>query len=143
MCVPLQTVSVSQCSGTPSLYEVLGVSLKATTEEIRLSYLKLARLWHPDRHGGSESAKRKFQQIQCAYEVLSNERRRAHYDLQWLAKLDVEDYLNRFKDLILTANGLCLSLGDLANCSEQGSGQLADCERGSTASVRRASIRAA
>ncbi|GIL68288.1 hypothetical protein Vafri_21575 [Volvox africanus] len=52
----------------PNLYEVLGVSMKATTEEIRLSYLKLARLWHPDRHANAEYAKRAFQSIQCAYE---------------------------------------------------------------------------
>ncbi len=47
-------------------------------------------MWHPDRHGGAENAKRKFQSIQYAYEVLSNETRRAHYDLQWLDLLEVE-----------------------------------------------------
>lgn len=52
--------------------------------------LRSPQVWHPDRHGGAENAKRKFQSIQYAYEVLSNETRRAHYDLQWLDLLDVE-----------------------------------------------------
>lgn len=52
-----------------TLYNVLGLSIKASAEEIRLSYLRLARLWHPDRHSGNDVAKRQFQQIQYAYEV--------------------------------------------------------------------------
>lgn len=104
------TCTTEAPAAKPSLYGVLGVSIKATAEEIRLSYRRLARLWHPDRHFGDEGAKRKFQQVQCAYEVLSNPSRRQHYDLQWLDLLDVEDYLSRFSDFILTANGLGMSL---------------------------------
>lgn len=139
------------CSGAspnPTLYDVLGVSLKATGEEIRLSYLRLARAWHPDRHGGSDSAKRKFQQIQCAYEVLSNDRRRASYDLQWLELLDVEDYLSRFKDLILTANGLGLSFSSLTQqqqqaAEQQGGGGPADNEWGPAPFHQQPAIKAA
>ncbi|KAG2499745.1 hypothetical protein HYH03_002678 [Edaphochlamys debaryana] len=109
-----------------SLYAVLGVSMKATPDEIRLSYLRLARMWHPDRRAGDITAMRKFQQIQCAYEVLSNAKRRAHYDLQWLDLLDVEDYLERFQEFILTANGLGLAVGEMALCSEHGIGPLAE-----------------
>lgn len=46
----------------------------------------------------------------CVCAVLSNPMRRQHYDLQWLELLDVEDYLSRFSDFILTANGLGMSL---------------------------------
>ncbi|KAG2449212.1 hypothetical protein HYH02_005959 [Chlamydomonas schloesseri] len=115
------------------LYDVLGVPIKASAEEIRGAFLRLARVWHPDRHGGAENAKRKFQSIQYAYEVLSNETRRAHYDLQWLDLLDVEDYLNRFKDLILTANGLGMSLSGPALFTEQGAASHAEGDWGPTA----------
>ncbi|PNH07626.1 Chaperone protein dnaJ 1, mitochondrial [Tetrabaena socialis] len=129
-----------------SLYGVLGLSMKATAEEIRLSYLRLARLWHPDRHRGAEGAKRKFQQIQCAYEVLSDESRRASYDLQWLDLLDVETYLHRYKDFLLTANGLGMSLGGPSACPEHGaaSGPLGEsAEWAPSSSARgRASIKA-
>ncbi|GIL81757.1 hypothetical protein Vretifemale_10770 [Volvox reticuliferus] len=126
------------CCVRASLY------VQATTEEIRLSYLRLARLWHPDRHANAEYAKRAFQSIQCAYEVLSDERRRADYDLQWLQLLDVEDYLDRFKEFILTANGLGMAVGSLAQGSEQGGGpQAGDSERGTAVAHCHPTIRAA
>ncbi|GLC41326.1 hypothetical protein PLESTB_001075000 [Pleodorina starrii] len=131
------------CATATNYYDVLGVSLKATTEEIRIAYLKLARLWHPDRHGNAEYAKQTFQAIQSAYEVLSDERRRADYDLQWLQFLDVEDYLDRFKEFILTANGLGMAVGSQAYCSEQGGGALGDGERGPRVAVRQPPIKAA
>ncbi len=58
-------------------YEVLGVSKGANQEEIRSAYRKLAQRYHPDRvlHLGEEFqqlAKEKFQDIQKAYETLSN-----------------------------------------------------------------------
>ncbi|GIL81756.1 hypothetical protein Vretimale_1371 [Volvox reticuliferus] len=150
MCVSSKGAMASeQChtdrvEAAANLYDVLGVSLKATTEEIRLSYLRLARLWHPDRHANAEYAKRAFQSIQCAYEVLSDERRRADYDLQWLQLLDVEDYLDRFKEFILTANGLGMAVGSLAQGSEQGGGpQAGDSERGTAVAHCHPTIRAA
>jgi hypothetical protein len=50
----------------------------------------------------------------CLLAVLSNPKRRAHYDLLCLDLLDVEDYLGRYRDLILTASGLGMSLGTAA-----------------------------
>eukprot|EP00882_Tetradesmus_deserticola_P001970 GHRQ01002110.1.p1 GENE.GHRQ01002110.1~~GHRQ01002110.1.p1 ORF type:complete len:119 (+),score=6.82 GHRQ01002110.1:350-706(+) len=91
---------------TSTLYSVLGVSLVAPACEIRAAYRRLARQWHPDRHRGDELAKRRFQQIQEAYEVLIDSRTRETYDLKLVHLLDVEDYLARFKELILTASGL-------------------------------------
>eukprot|EP00877_Chromochloris_zofingiensis_P007064 jgi/Chrzof1/2610/Cz11g22110.t1 len=91
------------------LYRILGVGLTARADEIRQAYRRLARQWHPDRHRGDDIAKRRFQEIQQAYEVLMDTRKRQLYDLQLLHLLDVEDYLSRFKELILTANGLDMS----------------------------------
>jgi curved DNA-binding protein len=58
-------------------YDTLGVKKDATTEEIKRAYRKLAHLHHPDKEGGNES---KFKEINEAYQVLSDERKRAQYD---------------------------------------------------------------
>ena len=60
-------------------YEVLGVGRSASTEEIRRSYRKLARQYHPDvnRESGADE---RFKEINEAYEVLSDDDRRAAYD---------------------------------------------------------------
>ena len=58
------------------LYEKLGVSRDADTGEIRKAYMKLAREHHPDKGGDAEE----FKHIQKAYEILSDNQRRAHYD---------------------------------------------------------------
>ncbi len=60
-------------------YEVLGVSRTASAEEIKRAYRRLARKYHPDvnKDPGAED---RFKEINEAYEVLSDERRRARYD---------------------------------------------------------------
>ena len=60
-----------------SLYECLGISREASSEEIKRAYRDLARSKHPDK-GGSAA---EFQAIQEAHEVLSDERRRRIYDM--------------------------------------------------------------
>ncbi len=60
-------------------YEVLGVSKSATAEELKKAYRKLALEWHPDRNKSAE-AHDKFKQINEAYEVLSDTKKRATYD---------------------------------------------------------------
>jgi curved DNA-binding protein CbpA len=95
-----------QRATTKTLYDCLGLSMTAPTEDIRSAYRRLARQWHPDRHKGDDFAKRRFQQIQEAYEVLIDSRSRQTYDLRLVHLLNVEDYLERFKELILTASGL-------------------------------------
>jgi curved DNA-binding protein CbpA len=64
-------------------YEILGVSPKAALSEIKKAYRELASKYHPDKHRGNdleELAKEKLIEINAAYEVLSDENRRADYD---------------------------------------------------------------
>jgi len=73
-------------------YEILGVAQKASSDEIRRTYLKLARERHPDRFtDAAEKAKAHefFQQFTEAFNTLSNEQRRRAYD-QELAKPKLE-----------------------------------------------------
>jgi len=61
-------------------YEVLGVQKSATSEEIKKAYRKKAMQYHPDRNPGDTSAEEKFKEVGEAYEVLSDEDKRARYD---------------------------------------------------------------
>ena len=60
-------------------YSVLGVSKNATSQEIKTAYRKLALKWHPDKNKSSE-ADAKFKEINKAYEVLSDTKKRDTYD---------------------------------------------------------------
>lgn len=61
-------------------YELLGVPRKATTKDIRASFRKLARKYHPDLNPGDKSSEEKFKQLQEAYDVLSDAKKRQMYD---------------------------------------------------------------
>ena len=61
------------------LYEILGVSRGASAEEIQKAYRKAARKFHPDLNP-DDDAKKRFQEIQSAYEVLNDPEKRQAYD---------------------------------------------------------------
>src|SRR5260370_2522172 len=61
-------------------YELLGVSRKASAKEIRTAFRKLARKYHPDLNPGDKSSEEKFKQLQEAYDVLSDSKKRQMYD---------------------------------------------------------------
>jgi curved DNA-binding protein len=61
-------------------YKTLGVDRKASVDEIRSAYRKLAMQYHPDKNPGDKKAEDKFKEINEAYQVLSDEQKRAHYD---------------------------------------------------------------
>ncbi len=61
-------------------YEVLGVGRKASDDEIKKSYRKLARDFHPDRNLGDKQAESKFKEVQDAFEILHDKEKRSKYD---------------------------------------------------------------
>jgi molecular chaperone DnaJ len=61
-------------------YELLGVSRKASAKDIRTAFRKLARKYHPDLNPGDKGAEEKFKQLQEAYDVLSDSKKRQMYD---------------------------------------------------------------
>jgi len=62
------------------LYKTLGVSKKATDEEIKKAYRKLARTYHPDRNPDDKEAEERFKEISAAYDVLGDPEKRKEYD---------------------------------------------------------------
>jgi molecular chaperone DnaJ len=58
-------------------YQILGVERKASKDEIKKAFHKLAHKYHPDKKGGDEA---RFKEVNEAYQVLSNEKKRSEYD---------------------------------------------------------------
>lgn len=69
-------------------YEVLGVNRDASDEEIKKSYRKLAMKYHPDRNPDNPKAEEQFKEAKEAYEILSDEQKRAAYDQYGHAGVD-------------------------------------------------------
>jgi curved DNA-binding protein len=61
-------------------YKILGVERKASADDIRSAYRKLAMKYHPDKNPGDKKAEEKFKEINEAYQVLSDADKRARYD---------------------------------------------------------------
>lgn len=65
------------CPMAKDYYDILGVSREAQKEEIKKAFRKLAHQYHPDKQGGDEA---RFKEVNEAYAVLSDDKRRAEYD---------------------------------------------------------------
>ncbi|VEP13641.1 Chaperone protein DnaJ 2 [Hyella patelloides LEGE 07179] len=61
-------------------YEILGVTKKSSSQDIKRAYRSLARKYHPDQNPGNKMAEEKFKDINEAYEVLSDATKRSQYD---------------------------------------------------------------
>src|SRR3989441_3211133 len=64
----------------PDYYKTLGVDKKASAEEIKKAYRKLARKYHPDRNPDDKQAETRFKEISQAYDVLGDPEKRKQYD---------------------------------------------------------------
>ncbi|KAK4274157.1 hypothetical protein QN277_017431 [Acacia crassicarpa] len=90
-------------------YKILEVDYDATDDAIRSNYIRLALKWHPDKQKDQDAATSQFQEINEAYQVLSDPAKRREYDkngMLYVYDCNLMDYLNRYKSLILTCNGL-------------------------------------
>jgi molecular chaperone DnaJ len=64
----------------PDYYKVLGLEKKASADEIKRAYRKLARQYHPDRNPGDKRAEERFKEISVAHDVLGDPEKRKQYD---------------------------------------------------------------
>src|SRR5271168_3956358 len=64
----------------PDYYKTLGVEKKATPEEIKKAYRKLARKYHPDTNPDDKQAEERFKEISQAHDVLGDPDKRKQYD---------------------------------------------------------------
>jgi DnaJ-class molecular chaperone len=87
-------------------YSTLGIGRFSSQEEIRKAYLKLTKIYHPDRNTrDSENARRMFIKISNAYEILSDPKKRRIYDLNgyYSEKYSRDNYYN-FEEILKNFN---------------------------------------
>ncbi|KNA21159.1 hypothetical protein SOVF_046000 [Spinacia oleracea] len=103
-------------------YSVLGLRKDASSSDVRSAYRKLALKWHPDRWANNPSlaadAKRRFQQIQEAYSVLSDQGKRSMYDAGFYDPTEEQDqgfsdFMQEMLTMMDNARGESDSLEDL------------------------------
>lgn len=70
-------------------YFILNVPKNAKAEKIKKSFFALARKYHPDKNKGNKLAERRFKQINEAYQILSDPKKRKSFDREWALKTSV------------------------------------------------------
>jgi molecular chaperone DnaJ len=109
-------------------YEVLGVSKNATKEEIKKAYRKQALKYHPDKNPGNKKAEESFKEAAEAYEVLSNDEKRARYDRFGHAGMGGAG--NDFGGGGMTMEDIFSSFGDIFGDAFSGFGAFGSSRRG-------------
>lgn len=106
----------SERGSASSFYAVLGVNKDSSDAEIRSAYRKMAKKWHPDKWPKdpslAEQAKLRFQEIQEAYSVLSDDTKRAMYDA---GVYDSEDDVEGFSDFLDEMATMMANVRDQSN----------------------------
>jgi molecular chaperone DnaJ len=115
-------------------YSVLGVDRKSTLDEIKAAYRKLAKQYHPDRNPGDKEAESKFKEIQEAYDVIGDVKKKSVYDDPFspppkagtniLSKVEIalEDVIaDHTKEIVYEQECIC------GNCDGKG-GQFQKCD---------------
>jgi molecular chaperone DnaJ len=97
--------------GKRDYYEVLGVSKNATKDEIKRAYRKQALKYHPDKNPGDKKAEENFKEAAEAYEVLSNDEKKARYDRYGHAGMGGSG--NGFSGSGMTMEDIFSSFGDI------------------------------
>jgi len=79
-------------------YDIFGISISATQEEIKNAYRKLAMKYHPDRNQDKESSKMKMQEINFIYSILSNPEKKERYDstIEFNQSYEPENYSHSY-----------------------------------------------
>lgn len=122
-------------------YEVLGVSKNASADEIKKAYRQKALEYHPDRNPGDKSAEEKFKEAAEAYDVLSDEQKKARYDRYGHAGMDQgggAGFQGMDMDEILRRFGFDTGdiFGDIFGGGRRGGGARPRGERGSNLRIK-------
>jgi len=113
------------------LYAVLGVSKKATVDEIKKAYRKLARKYHPDLNPGNKQAEERFKEISVAQDVLTDADKRKLYDEFGLAGLQAGFDPNQAREYQRWAGGGARSGTTFRSTGQSGAYDFRDFESGS------------
>ncbi len=114
--------------GKRDYYEVLGVTKGATKEEIKKAYRKQALKYHPDKNPGDKKAEENFKEAASAYEVLSNDEKRARYDR--FGHDGVGSAANGYSGAGMTMEDIFSSFGDIFGDAFGGFGAFGGSRRG-------------
>ena len=95
-------------------YKILGVGKEASQDEIKKAFRQLARKYHPDVNQGNKDAEDKFKEINEAFQVLGNEKKKAQYDQYGSSAFSQED-MSGFREAHFNFDDLFsdLGIGDL------------------------------
>jgi DnaJ-class molecular chaperone len=85
-------------------YDILGVTKKATPEEIKKAYRSLAMKYHPDRNQGDKTAEGKFKEASEAYQVLSDPKKKSSYDQFGHSAFEVGDQVGQEVLILVVLN---------------------------------------